>query len=279
MGELPAFLQSLMLQDVGLQILRIGIHRAELVNTDHISMVSDPIQFDQRAIGRVIIPNGFPELLSEDEILTLMEALVHDFESSPVHPAQQFHAAVAPVLSFGDPHIEPTGDLHPGTHPVPAIVYQIQHLAENTRMRPQNDFLLQARSARMAPQIPAIHHILVRFVQEGIEMTDVGQSQLVDYQARMVVFKGIQGIAVVGVDNEGTLIEFIVMLVQPGHDFIQAHALRSRMDPVQVPIGNHLILQFRPGIHARFGIVLRNELFLMLELDPGLTRVEKTHRR
>lgn len=136
MGEFPAFLQSLMLQDIGLQILRIGIHRAELVNTDHIPMVSDPVQFDQCAIGRVVVPDGFPELLSEDEILTLMETLVHDFEPSPVHPAQQFHAAVAPVLSLGDPHIEPTGDLHPGTHPVPAIMHQIQHLADQTGMRP-----------------------------------------------------------------------------------------------------------------------------------------------
>lgn len=131
----------------------------------------------------------------------------------------------------------------------------------------------------MTPQITSIYQIFVRLIQESIEMTDVGQTQFVDDQARVMVSKGIQGIAVVGVDNEGALFEFIVMLVQPVHDILQAHALRPSMDPIQVPIAHQLILEFRTGIHTRFGVVLRNELFLVLEFDPGFTRVEKTHRR
>ena len=86
--ELSALLQSFMLQDIGLKILRIREHRPELVYANHISVVSYPVQFHESAISGVIVPNGLAKLLSENEELPMMKAFIHDLESGSIHPAQ-----------------------------------------------------------------------------------------------------------------------------------------------------------------------------------------------
>ena len=74
--EFSALLQSFMFQDIGLQILRIGVHRAEFVHADHLPMIAYAVQFDQGPVSRIIVPDRLAELLSQDKVLALVKPLV-----------------------------------------------------------------------------------------------------------------------------------------------------------------------------------------------------------
>ena len=67
----------------------------------------------------------------------------------------------------------------------------------------------------MAPKVSSVHHILIRLIEEGVEMPDAGQSQLVDDKPGMMTLQSIQGVSVICIDDECALVEFLMMLVQP----------------------------------------------------------------
>lgn len=276
--ELPAFLKAFVFQDVGLQILRIGVHRAKFVHTNHVSFVSHAVKFDKGAVCGIVVPDRGTELLSQNEILALMETLIHDFESGPIHPPQQFHTAVSTVFPIRHPHIEPSRPPHASAYPMPKIVHRIDRLPHQTGMRPENDLLLQSRSSGMAPHKSAIHQVFVRLVQKSIEVTDPGKSHLVDNEARMMPTQDIQRLSVIRVDDICTAVKLLLVRIQPVHELGQSEGFRRAIDPLQVHISDQLLLQLRPGLHTPFGVVLWNELFLMLEIDPGSLSLEKTHR-
>ena len=89
----------------------------------------------------------------------------------------------------------------------------------------------------------------------------------------------LKRIPIIGIDDESTLIELIMMLLQPGHARWQVHVFRSDKDPFQVLISDQMIFKLCSSFHSSFRVVLRNELLLMLEFDPGFLPLEKTHRR
>ena len=45
----------------------------------------------------------------------------------------------------------------------------------------------------------------------------------------------------------------------------------------QVHVSDQLLFQLGPVLHTNLGVVLRNELLLMLEFDPGFLTQENTH--
>ena len=193
-----------------------------------------------------------------------MEALVHDLESGPVHASQQLHARVTAILALGHPHIEPAGQLEPGKYPVPKVMKSIKDLSDKPGILLDKNLPLQAGGPRMAPKVSPVHHILIRLIEEGVEMPDAGQSQLVDDEPRMMTLQGIQCVSVVRIDNERTLVKFLVMLVQPVQDFLQAHVLRPGVNPLQILIPDQFLFQLGSSLHTNLGVVLRNELLFVL---------------
>ena len=267
--ELAAFLQAFVLQDVGLEVFRIGIHRAELVHSDHLPLISYSVQFDEGTEGGVVIPDGFAELLSQDKILAVVEAFVHDLKTGPVHSSQQFHPAVAAILSLRHPHVEPAGPAHPGKDSVPEIVEEIEHLPGESGTGAMDHLLLQARCTGMAQKVSAVHHVLVRLVQEGIQVTDEGKAHLIDNQPRMMALERIQRIAVVGVYDVSARVKFIAVLIHPSRRRGQVHFPCGGMNPLQVHIANQLLLQLGAILHAPLRIVLREARTIILKVDPG----------
>lgn len=228
--EFATLLQSFMLQDIRLEIFRVRIHRAELVHTNHVSLISNTVQFDKGTKSRIVVPDGFAELLSQDKEFSLVETLIHDLETSPVHSSQEFHPAVTAVLSLRYPHIEPTGPAHPGENPVPEIVEEIEHLSGESGTGALNHLPLQTRCSGMAQKVSTVHHVLVRFVQEGIQVTNSGKAHLVDNQPRMMALECIQRIAVVGIHDVGAGVEFVAVFVHPRCCCCQTHLLRGSMN-------------------------------------------------
>ena len=107
-------------------------------------------------------------------------------------------------------------------------------------------------------------------------MPDAGKAKLVDNESRMMAFQSFEGVSIVGVDDESALVEFLMMLVQLGKNLRQAHVLRPGMNPLQIPVPDQVLLQLGSSLHANLGVVLRNELFLVLKFDPGFT-LEQSH--
>ena len=277
-GELAAVLQALVLQHVGLEVFGVGVHRAELIDTDHIAVPADAAEFDQRAAGRVVVPDRGAELAPDDEEFALVEALVNDFESGPVHPAQQLDAVVGAVLALGDPHVEPARGLPLGAEAVPKIVGAVHELAREAGETPVDQVSLEARGARMAPDVSAVHEGLVGLVEEGIEVADAVQAHAVDDDLRVMSAQVVEGIAVVGVDDEGCVIEFLAVGVEPFEEVVEPEVQRGLEDGVEVAAGGDVVLQFGAGLDALLGVVLGDELLFVAEGDPGAALGEKSHR-
>ena len=275
--ELTALLQAFVLQDVGLEVFRIGIHRAELVHADHLPLISNTIQFDEGTEGGVVVPDGLAEFLAQDKILAVVETFVDDLESGPVHSPQEFHPAVTTVLPLRHPHVKPAGPAHPGEDPVPEIVEEIEHLPGESGTGALNHLLLQTRCAGMAQKISAVHHVLVRLVQEGIQVTDAGKAHLVDNQPCMMALKRIQRIAVIGVHNVGAGVKFVAVLVHPGRRRGQVHFPCGGMNPLQVHIADQLLLQLGAILYAPLRIVLREARTIILKVNPRFLALEQFH--
>ena len=126
----------------------------------------------------------------------------------------------------------------------------------------------------MAPQITAIHHRLVRLIQKSVEVPDTGKAQFVDDEPRVVALQCLQGIPIVSINDECAPVELFVVLIQPGQDFTQSHTLSGVVNPLQIHVSHQLVLQLRSVLHSSLGVVLRNELLLVLEFDPGFLAPE-----
>ena len=89
-----------------------------------------------------------------------------------------------------------------------------------------------------------------------------------------------RGLAVIGVDEIGRTFEFRVVGFQPFPDLIDAHLLSRRKDAVEVIVAGQLLIQFGTGFLTRLGVVLRDELLVViLEGNPRFLSLEKAHER
>jgi len=122
-GEFATGLQAAVLVEVGLQVLAVAVHGAELVDTDDFAVLADTAQLDEGGAGGYVVPDGGLLLAGEDEKLALAELLVEDFETGSIEAAEDLDAVVGAVLALGDGHIEAAGGAAElRTHPVPEIV-------------------------------------------------------------------------------------------------------------------------------------------------------------
>ena len=172
-GELATLLQTLMLQHIGLEVFRIAVHRPELIDADHLPLIPNAVQFHKHSAGGFVIPDGSLHLLAQQVILPVVETLVNHLESGPIHPSQQFNAAVSPVLPIRHPHIEPTGPPHLGKRAMPQIMQSVQEFTQESGERTFDHRPLQTGSPGMAAEIPLVHQHLTRLVQERIQVPDL----------------------------------------------------------------------------------------------------------
>lgn len=145
--ELASFLEAFVLEQIRLQVLGVRVHRAELVNTDHIAVVADTVELHERAVGRIVVPDGGAELSTENIEFTVVKTLVDHFKASPVHPPQELHAVVCAVLSLGHPEIEPSRPFKLRAYAVPDVVTEIYQFSGNAGMRFVYDLSLKACGA------------------------------------------------------------------------------------------------------------------------------------
>ena len=276
-GELAAVLKTFVLQHVGLEVFGVGVHRAELIDADHLAVVAHATELDQGTAGRVIVPNGSAELAADDEEFTFVEAFVDDFEAGPVHTAEQFDAMVGAVLALGHPHIEPSGGFHLGEGPVPEIVHGVKDLADETGMSVVDDLALEPCRAAVAPDVSAIHKGLVCFVEEGVEMADAVKGHAVDNELGIVATEVVERVAVIGVDNESAVVEGLAVGVEPMEEFADAEVERGLEDLVEIFAGGDVVVELGTGFDAFFRIVLGDEVGIVAEGDPGAFAVEEFH--
>ena len=109
-------------------------------------MISNPVEFYERSAGGFIIPNGSAEFPSEYVILALVESLVNNLKSCPVHAPKEFHPVVSAVLPFGYPKIEPTGPFKLREDAVPDVVKVITYTTPKTGMCLKYHFSFKTRS-------------------------------------------------------------------------------------------------------------------------------------
>ena len=200
-GELSALLQPLMLQHIGLEILRIGVHGPELIHADHLSLVPHTVQFYQHTAGRLVVPDGILHFLAQKEVLTFVITLVDYLETGPIHTSEQFHAAVSAVLPVGNPHIEPAGQAELREHTVPQVMQRDKHLADETRELLLDHRPLQRRRPGITADIAFIHEHLTCLVQEGIQVPDRVKGPHVHNQNGVLSLQRIQGISIVRVHH------------------------------------------------------------------------------
>ena len=277
--ELTAFLKSFMLQHVGLQILRIRIHGPELIYADHAAVVSHAVELHQGAACRVVVPDGGLDLPAQEEEFTLGEVLIDHLESGPVHAPEQFYPAVSAVRSLGYAHIEPTGDPQFRKHPMPQVVEGVDYFPRKTGIGAADNRPLEAGSPGMTPQEAVVHQGLIGLVQESVQMTDPVERPLVDNQAGMFFLQGLEIVPVVRVHDKGLGVQFVPMLVQPRVRLLEAQVFRKCVDPLDIHMRDELILQLRPGLFSRLGVVGRDVLGLMPKGHPRFAPVEKAHIR
>ena len=89
------------------------------------------------------------------------------------------------------------------------------------------------------------------------------QRHPVDYQLGIVVKEAFESMSVVCVDNVCAFIEFLAMGVEPVEYLLKAHILGLLEDAAEILVAHNLILYLSSCRLTDFGIVLRNEHFIL----------------
>ena len=105
--KFTTILQAFIFKHIRLQVLRVGIHSAEFVDTDHVAVVSYTVEFHERTASRIVVPDGGAELATKDVILAVMETFVYHFESCSIHTSKEFYPVIGPIPSLCYQEIKP----------------------------------------------------------------------------------------------------------------------------------------------------------------------------
>lgn len=90
-AELAALVQVIVLIDIGLQVLGIGVHGAELEHVENLAVLAYPTQPHQRAIG-VRLAMGFTLLLPDDTTTVVDVLLTHHLKTAIIKPTQHLRS-------------------------------------------------------------------------------------------------------------------------------------------------------------------------------------------
>jgi len=105
-GEFATFLQAFVLVDVGLKVLGVGMHGAELVDADFFAVQAFATQTNEEAGGGMVVAYGLALLAGNDVELAVADFFAQDFEAGAIEFAQHLDAREGALVSLGDPHIE-----------------------------------------------------------------------------------------------------------------------------------------------------------------------------
>lgn len=180
-GELAAGLQTAVLVEVGLKVLAVAVHGAELVDADDFAILAHTAQLDEGGAGGHIVPDGGLLLAGEDKELALAELLVEDLETGSIEAAEDFDTVVGAVHAFGDGHVEAAGGAAElGAHPVPEIVAGKDKVGDAPGVALHDELALEHGGAAVAPQVAAGGEVLVGAVEEGVEVLHLVEGLLAE---------------------------------------------------------------------------------------------------
>lgn len=86
-AELAALVQVVVLVHIGLQVLGIGVHGAELVYVENLAVLAHPTQLHQGTIG-VRLAMGLTLLLPDDTTTVVDVLLTHHLKTTIIEPTQ-----------------------------------------------------------------------------------------------------------------------------------------------------------------------------------------------
>ena len=142
-----------------------------------------------------------------------------------------------------------------------------------------DDLALEACRAAVAPDVSSVFEGFVGLVKEGVEVADAVEGHAVDDQLRVVPAQVVKGVAVVGVDDEGAVVETLAVVVEPVDELLAVQVQSGLEDGFEVLVGDEVVFEFGAGVHTVFGPVAGNEAFLVvLEGDYGFGAAEEFHR-
>ena len=180
--ELASTLKALVVVDIGLHILGVGVHRAELVHHNHLAVLADAAQVDDgRACGRCIV-HRLGAFAGGDEELALAELLVDHLEAGTIEAADDLHAAHRAVLAACQRVVEAPRQPQLGTHAVPQVVPADQHVVEAPWVLVHQQFAFQSRRHQVAADVGVLWHHVVDGVQLLVELLYGVQRSRQEYQ-------------------------------------------------------------------------------------------------
>lgn len=264
--ELAAVLKPDVLVHVGLQILGVGVHRAELVHADEIAVLADPGKLDERPAVGLLVPDGGLDLACQYEELPVAEAFVQHLEAGPVEPSQHLHAVVGAVAPLGDEEIQPPRRAQLGADPVPEVVHEIDELAEDAREALEYHFLLHHRRAGVAHEVAAHRERQVSFGDEVVEVDDLVELAVGVDELRIAWPVGSKLASVRRVHEDGARGEGILVFLYPWPELAAVQAVARLEHADHVRVLHRADVQLRPGGHTGLGVTL--QIRLILEPDP-----------
>ncbi len=263
-GELAAGLQAAVLVEVGLQVLAVAVHGAELVDTDNLAVLADTAQLDEGGAGGHVVPNGGLLLAGEDKELAFAELLVEDLETGTVQTAEDFDTVVGAVLALGDGHVETARGLAEfGANTVPEIMKGEDNVADAPGVFLHDELALEYGSTAVTPQVTAIGEVLVGAVEQGVEVLHLVERHLVDKYMGMKAVVLCQAVAKVGVDDDCGGGKLAFMGFYPRKTLRKAHTAGLGKDSAHIGILDFLRSEAGAVVGSALGIVFRNFRFVI----------------
>ena len=155
----------------------------------------------------------------------------------------------------------------------------VQKLTKYAGVLPIYYLSFKASRTRMDPQIAFVFKHFVCLVEEGVQMAYARQCQFVDNQLGMMGLQAFKRVAVVGVDDKGSVVKLLHVRGQPLLGLFDVHPFCGLEYDLQVVIRSEVAFKLGTCLHSLLGEVLGDELLVVLEGYPGLTAFEKAHLR
>lgn len=129
--EFSALLQGVGLENVILQIFAVGVHGAEFAQIDHLAVLAQAFEADQRAVAWVLVCAGRIGFFQDEVHEAVDFALVDQFETAEIETPQHLGFREGAVLAPGECEIPALEDGKFGHHAAQKEIQEIERRTED----------------------------------------------------------------------------------------------------------------------------------------------------
>ena len=269
-GELAAGLQTTVFVEIGLQVLAVAVHGAELVDTYNFAVLADTAQLDKGGAGGNIVPDGGLLFTSKDKKLALAELFIEHLETGTVHSTEHLDTVVGAALAFGDGHIQAaSGFAELGANTMPEIMKGEDKVADAPRVFLHDELALEYGGAAVAPQVAAGGEVLVGAVEEGVEVLHLVEGLLAEEDLGVDGIVLGETVALVGIDDDGGGGELFAVFFHPCEGFLETHVAGLDEDAAHVGVVDLLGGEAGAVVGSALGVVV-GDLWFVVEGDSHI---------